>query len=157
VQHKHSWMDVDQGCIRFDYFTSSQIQSWEQLVFLHHRTICKMKLMASTMLSASVKRQYNSVVPLLHQRLSNFGEMCVTAMNFVFFIRVTVVKIEYVTWEVILSVLSLINLNLLQLHWHPADPARNLAGFPKNGRISDLPEPKSGITLICTQWMTKHG
>ena len=56
-----------------------------------------MKLMASTMLSASVKRQYNSVVPLLHQRLSNFGEMCVTAMNFVFFIRVTVVKIEYVT------------------------------------------------------------
>jgi len=39
----------------------------------------------------------------------------------------------------------------MQQHWHPSNPARNLAedGLPKNGRITDLPEPepKSGATL----------
>ena len=36
------------------------------------------------------------------------------------------------------------------MHWRLSNPARNLAGagFWKNGRISDLPEPKSGATLV---------
>jgi len=34
----------------------------------------------------------------------------------------------------------------MQLHWHLADLARNLAGAGL-GRIADLPELKSGITL----------
>jgi len=39
--------------------------------------------------------------------------------------------------------------NALQLHWHPPNPARNLAGagFPKNGQIPDKLEPKSSKTL----------
>jgi len=43
----------------------------------------------------------------------------------------------------------------LTLHWHPANPAKNLAGagfggISKNGWILDLPEPelKSGTTLL---------
>jgi len=40
----------------------------------------------------------------------------------------------------------------VQLHWRLPNPARNLAGagFGKNDRISDLPEPKSGATLKIT-------
>jgi len=43
-----------------------------------------MKLMASTIttLLAVVKRQYNSVLPLLLQRLPDFDEICGTAMIF---------------------------------------------------------------------------
>ena len=45
-------------------------------LFWDHRTICLMKLMASTMLSAVVKRQCSSAVPLLHhcQLLTKFVE-----------------------------------------------------------------------------------
>jgi len=37
--------------------------------------------------------------------------------------------------------------SILQLHQHSQNPARNLAGpnlagFPKNGRIPDVPEPE---------------
>ena len=43
--------------------------------------------------------------------------------------------------------------NILQLHLHLPDPTRKLAGaglagFPKNGRIPDLPEPKSCAILV---------
>jgi len=37
-----------------------------QNLFSNHRTIHLMKLMASTILSAAIKMQYRSVLPLLH-------------------------------------------------------------------------------------------
>jgi len=43
-----------------------------------------MKLMASTMLSAAIKMQYSSVLPLLRHYLPVLGEICRTAMNFVY-------------------------------------------------------------------------
>jgi len=55
------------------------------LLFWDHRTICLMKLIASTMLSAAISRQYSSVVPLLcrflpvvnlWRNLSNGNEFC---------------------------------------------------------------------------------
>jgi len=41
-------------------------------------------------------------------------------------------------------------LNALQLHWRLPNSARNLAEaeFGKNGRISNLPKPKFGATLV---------
>jgi len=51
-----------------------------------------MKLMMSTMLSAAIKRQYSSVIPLLHYSLPLFDKICATAMNFVFF-YLTLIKI----------------------------------------------------------------
>jgi len=62
-------------------------------LFLDDRTIRLMKLVASTMLSAAVKKQYCSVFPLLHHCLTVNDEICGTAMNFVFFARVTVIKL----------------------------------------------------------------
>jgi len=53
-------------------------------LFSDHRTIRLMKLMTSTTLSAAIKRQYSSVVPLLH-RLRVLGEICGTAVDFVLF------------------------------------------------------------------------
>jgi len=46
-------------------------------------------------------------------------------------------------------------LNALQLHWRLPNSARNLekAEFGKNGRISNLPKPKFGATLINTLLM----
>jgi len=44
-----------------------------------------MKLMASTMLMAGIKRQYNSVLPLLRHCLPVFDDISGTAINFVFF------------------------------------------------------------------------
>ena len=49
-------------------------------LFSDHRTIRLMKLMASTMLSAAIKRQYSSVIPLLRHCLPVFNEICGTAM-----------------------------------------------------------------------------
>jgi len=55
-------------------------------LFSDHRTICLIKLMASTMLSAAINRQYSSVVSLLRHCLPFFDETCGMAMGFVFFI-----------------------------------------------------------------------
>jgi len=55
-------------------------------LFLDHRTIRLMTLIASTMLSATVKRQYHSELPLLHHCLLVFGNICGTAMNYIFFV-----------------------------------------------------------------------
>jgi len=44
-----------------------------------------MKLMSSTMLSAAIKRQYSSVLPLLCHCLPGFKQVCGTAINFVLF------------------------------------------------------------------------
>jgi len=49
--------------------------------------------MATTMLSAAIKRQYSSVLPLLCYCLPVFDEIFVTAMNFVFFVWVSLIKI----------------------------------------------------------------
>jgi len=52
-----------------------------------------MNLMAPTMLSAAINRQYSSVLPLLCHCLSVL-EICGTAMNFAFFfVRVTLIEI----------------------------------------------------------------
>jgi len=57
-----------------------------------------LKLMASTTLSAVLKRQCSSVLPCcLHHCLPVFDEICGIAMNFVFFfVRVTLIK--QLTW-----------------------------------------------------------
>jgi len=59
-------------------------------------------------------------------------------MNFVFIVRVTLIKIRQIWLEI----------------WLETD----LAGFPKNGRISDLLklEPKSGTTLLVIQPTNKQ-
>jgi len=82
----------------FDYFKSSwswtlpdlgtQIRSKPDLdlgrMFWDHRTICLMKIMPSPMLSAAIKRQYSSVLPLSRHCLSFFDRICRMAMGFVF-------------------------------------------------------------------------
>jgi len=86
------------GCTRFDF----QIQLVPDLarfrnsnpagsgarfgenLFWGHRTICLMKLMASTMLSAAIKRQYSLALMLLHHHLAVFDKICGMAMNLVF-------------------------------------------------------------------------
>jgi len=52
--------------------------------FWDETTILLIKQIASKMLSAAVKRQYSSVFPLLHHCLTVLGEICRTAINFVF-------------------------------------------------------------------------
>ena len=78
--------------------------------FSDHRWIRLMKLVASTMLSTAIKRQYSSVLPLLCHCLPAFDknlwsgnlplhkfcqklENSAPAMDFVFFVRVTLTKI----------------------------------------------------------------
>ena len=65
-----------------------------------HRIISLMsliKLMASTVLSAAIKRLYCSVLPLLRHCLPVFNKICATAVNFVFlsseYIMLPVIKI----------------------------------------------------------------
>jgi len=53
-----------------------------------------MKLMASTTLSAAIKSQYSSVLSLLCHCLPVFDKICGAAMNFVYFARVTLIKIR---------------------------------------------------------------
>jgi len=55
-------------------------------LFSDHRTICLMKLMASTM-SAAIKRQYSKVLPLLRHCLPVFNENCGMAMDYIFSFR----------------------------------------------------------------------
>jgi len=45
------------------------------------------------MLSAAIKRQYSLMLPLLRHCLTVFDEICGAAMNFVFFVLVTLIKI----------------------------------------------------------------
>ena len=102
--------------------------------------------MASTMLSAAIKRQYSSVLPLLHHCLPVFDEICGTAINFVFFVQVTLVKIIKIMNTTLdrsaTLVLSVINwtycscsgIGQIQLEiW----PEPDLVEFPKNGQIPD--------------------
>jgi len=101
------------GCTGFGYFISSRSRTWpdlgtqiqsqldpdlEENLFWDHRTIPLMKLMVSAMLSAAIKRQYSSVLPLLHvcQCLTKFVEG-----QFVFLLSwVTLIKIVNTTWQV---------------------------------------------------------
>jgi len=50
-------------------------QRFGENLFSDRGTIRLMKLMASTMLSATLKRQYSSVLPLLHQCLPVFKNL----------------------------------------------------------------------------------
>jgi len=122
-----------------------------------HRTIRLMKLMAPTMLSAAIKSQRNSVLPLLGHCSPAFDEICVTAMNFVFLssehkIRIANTPLDrsaalffsVINWTYCSCTVSANNQIRLEI-W----PEPDLAEFSKNGRIPDLPElePKSGTTL----------
>jgi len=49
--------------------------------------------MASTMLSAAKNGRYSSLFPSLCLFLPVFDEICGAAMDFVFFVRVTLIKI----------------------------------------------------------------
>jgi len=133
-----------------------RLDLWRTL-FLNHGTICLMKLMASTMLSAAVKRQYSSVLPLLRHCLPVFDEICVTAMNLLYFLQGnTNQSCEYTTWQVRCAlVLSVTNwtycgCTAIRQIWLEVWPELDLAGFPKNGQFPDLPEPelKSGTSLV---------
>jgi len=53
-------------------------------LFRDHRIIRLMKLMASTLLSGTIKRQYSSVLPLLCHCLLFLDKICGMAMDFVF-------------------------------------------------------------------------
>jgi len=61
--------------------------------FSNQRTIRVTKLRESAMLSAAIKGQYSSVLPFLCHCLPVFDKICGLAMNFVFLIRVTLIKI----------------------------------------------------------------
>jgi len=61
-------------------------------LFLDHRTVRLMKLMASAMLSAAIKRQYVSVLRSLHHSLPVLDESLGTAMDLVFLVRVKPIK-----------------------------------------------------------------
>jgi len=93
-----------------------------------------MKLVASTMLSAAIKQQCSSVLPLLRHFLPDYGEICGTAMNFVFFVWVTLTKI--VNTPLDMSAALVLSVYILHLHWHPAYPTRNIAGAGL-GQISE--------------------
>ena len=54
---------------------------FEENLFLDRRTIHLMKLMASAMLSAAIKRQYSSVLPLLRHSLPVFDKICGMVME----------------------------------------------------------------------------
>jgi len=58
-----------------------------------------MKLMASTTLSAVVKRQYSSVLLSLRYCLPVFDKIYVMAMDLVFFVWVTLIKIASTTGQ----------------------------------------------------------
>jgi len=97
------------GCTGFDYLKSSRCRTWLDFGihiqlwldpdlgtsrFSCHRIIRLMKLMASTMLSAAIKWQYTVQCFLCCVNACQiWDEICGTAMNFVFFIQVTLIKI----------------------------------------------------------------
>ena len=62
------------------------------------------------------------------------------------FLQITLIKTANTVFDRSAALVLSVN-NIMQLHWHPPNPARNLAGdlagFPKNSKIPDLPEPKS--------------
>ena len=60
---------------------------------------------ASSMLSAAIKRQYSSVLPLLRHCLPVFDEICGMAIDFVFFVRVTL-RIHNKSVVLVLSVIN---------------------------------------------------
>jgi len=66
-----------------------------------------MKLVASAMLSAAIKRQSSSELLLLRQCLPVFDEICAMALNFVFFVRVTLIKIANTSLDTSLGCISL--------------------------------------------------
>jgi len=83
---------------RFDYFKSRFMAGFtdtnplgarsRENLFSNHRTIRLMKPLTSTMLSAAIKKQYSSVLPLLHHCLTVHDKICGMATNFVFFMQV---------------------------------------------------------------------
>ena len=118
-----------------------------------------MKLMASTMLSDAIRRQYSSVCPLLCPCLSVLTKFVERQWISYFFIRITLIKIvnKQLNWSALL-VLSVINwrycsyTGIFQIRLE-ISPETDLARFPKNDQIPDSPELelKSGATLSMTR------
>ena len=104
------------------------------------------------MLPAAIKQQYSSVLPSLHHCLPIFDEICRTAMDFVFFVRVTLIKIGNrpldMSAALVLFVINWTHFSCTGIWQIRLEiwPELDLVGFPKNGRIPDFPEPKSGTT-----------
>jgi len=70
---------LEQGLAGFRNSNTAGIGFGEN--FSDHRTICLMKLMASTRLSSAIARQYSSVLPVLCNYLSVFHEICGMAIE----------------------------------------------------------------------------
>jgi len=111
-----------------------------------------MKLMASTILSAAIKRQYSSVLPLLHHHFLVADDICGKAMNLVFYVRVTLIKIANTPLDRSAAlVLSITDCSCTGIHQIRLEiwPEPDLVGFPKMaGFILGLPEPKSSTSLF---------
>ena len=101
------------------------------------------------------------MLPLLRDCLPVFNKICGTAMTFVFlFVRVTLIKIAKTQLDrsaaLVLSVInpmycSCSGIRQIRLEiW----PRPDLAGFPKNDRIMDLLELKSGTILMLMMMMS---
>ena len=136
-------------CTRFDYFKSGRCWTWSDsriqirtepdlgaTCFSDHRTTCLMKLMTSTMLPAAIKRQYSSVLPLLRHCLPVFDEICGIAMNFAFFVRVTLIRIVNTPLDRSAAlVINCIfcNCSVIPQIWLEIWLEPDLAVFPKNG------------------------
>jgi len=136
-----------------------QLRIWSDLgenLFSHHRTVCLIKLMASTMLPAATEAvQFGvSLVPSLFasfwQNLWHGNEFCV------FFVQVTLINIAYSPLDrsaaIVLSIVnwscySCTGICQIQQICQKIWPEQDFARFLKNGRIPDLLELKSGTTL----------
>jgi len=83
------------------------------------------------------------------------------AMDFIFFVRVTLIKIVNTPLDRSAALVFIRNyLNLLQLHWYAPHPAKQ-ARISENGRtaVADLPKPglKSGATVPIIQLRGRVG
>ena len=117
-------------------------------------TIRLMKLMPFTMLSAAIKRKYSSVLPLyvtVCQFLTKFLEWR-WILYFPNISQVTIVNTPLGrSAALVLSVVTLTYRSCTGIHQirHEIWLETDVAGFPKkNGRIPDLPEPKSDTILV---------
>jgi len=90
------------------------------------------------------KEEVQFSASFVRHSLPVFDEIFGMALNFVFSKYFTSYNCEYTTWQI--SCVSFIRsyLNVQKLHWHPPNPARNLAGDGR-GRISKKKWPDSGF------------
>ena len=154
---------------QFVYFKSIWSKTWSDLgtqirsepypdlgttcFFSDHRTIILYETNGVNNV-VCCKRQYSSVLPLLRQCLPNFDGICGTAINYIFSIQVTLIKIANTPHgRSAAIVLSLIN----RMYWNDTCICQfrqirleiwlelDLDWFLKNGRIPDFPESEQNL------------